>query len=458
MTTGDFDLYYPSSPWANITTNSRVYYEAMLQEQAYLKRAVFGNFVDLHINVGDVNAAQMTLSNLIEPHGNNDSIANTALWMTSSRLDSMSRTVGFNHYGGKLALHKYNDLVTYWKGNNDAGLKRIMETALGKMQSDVLEKLARNAFMAHARKFIGDGSLTGFDQVGSSTVLSSSTIRAIHLGMAERDVAYANNPMGQESAIFCVTTPGVIDGIMNSASTGDWLDVQRYNNPAAIVNNEQGTWKGVRFIKSNNACLYNCGTVSRETTITAAITAGDGADDATTGGYLGVYNVGQPSTGVTKYVTVAANTGFAVGDLVTIHKTRTSANGVTNGVDYTEGSAETRIIRKISSTHISFDKPIMETFSTDLGGGVYAYMTKGRHIHSATFIGGPGGVALAVGIPPELHVPGTGEGQLPIIDDVAGMHRFSWDGYFAYAPYTPEVFECWIGAGANRIDFGAMGI
>lgn len=97
MATGDFDLYYPSSPWANITTNSRVYYEAMLQEQAYLKRAVFGNFVDLQFNLGDKNAKTMQLTNLIEPHSNNDSIGNTALWMTSSRLDSMSRQVTFNH-------------------------------------------------------------------------------------------------------------------------------------------------------------------------------------------------------------------------------------------------------------------------------------------------------------------------------------------------------------------------
>jgi len=453
MTTGDFDTYYSSSPWGNVTTNKRTYYEAMLQAQYYLKHYVYGRFVSTQFNLAEENTDTMVLNNLIEPHANNDAISAHSLWLTSSRLDSMSRTITLADYGGKLALHKRDALVTYWKQNPDAGLERIVQTALGGMETKVLERLARNAFMGHARKFIGDGSLSGFDQVRSSTVLTTATIRAIHLGMAERDVAYANNPDGQQSAIFCITTPGVIDGIKAASSAGEWLDVMRYANPMEIVNNEQGTWKGVRFVLSNDACLYNCGTIVAQTTITAAATQGDGADDSTTGGYLGVYNVGQPSGsgGVTKYITVAANTGFVVGQRVTIHKTRTSGNGVTNGVDYTEGSAEVRIIRKISSTHISFDKPLMEDFTTDLGGGVYGYMTVARNIHTAAFIGGPGGVALGVGIPPELHTP-------PVVDDREAMHRFSWDATLKYAPYTPEVFEVWVGAGANRVDFGAMTI
>lgn len=450
MATGDFDTYYSSSPWGNVTTNKRTYYEAMLQANYYLQHYVYGRFVGTQFNLGDENTDTMVLTELIEPHANNDAIAATSLWLTSSRLDSRSRTITLADYGGKLALHKRNALVTYWKQNPDAGLERIVQRALGNMQTQVLEKLARNAFLAHKRKFIGDGTLSGFDQVTSSNVLTTATIRAVHLGMAERDVAYANNPMGQQNAIFCITTPGVIDGIKAASAAGEWLDVMRYANPMAIVNNEQGTWRGVRFIQTNAACLYNCGTIEAQTEIKAAVTQGDGADDTDTDGYLGVYTTGQQS-GVTKYITVASNSGFAVGDEVTIHKTRTSANGVTNGVDYTEGAAEKRIIRKISSTHISFDKPIMEDFITDLGGTVYGYMTLARHIHTATFIGGPNGVALGVGIAPELHTPA-------VVDDREAMHRFSWDATLKYAPYTPEVFEVWVGAGANRTDFGPMAI
>lgn len=451
MATGDFDANYSASPWGNVTTNQTTYYEAVLQAQYYMEHFVYGRFVGTQFNLGARNTASMVLTNLIEPHANNDAIAATSIWLPSSRLDSESRTITFADYGGKLSLHKHDALVTYWKENPSAGLERIVQRALGRMQTRVLEKLARNAFLAHSRKFIGDGSLTGFNQVDSTKVMTTNTIRAIHLGMAERDVAYANSPDGQSSAIFCVTTPGVIDGIRNSAS-GDWVATMRYANPMAIVNNEQGTWNGVRFVLSNEACLYNCGTVVAQTEIKAAITAGDGADnEGAAATHLGVYVTGQQS-GVTKYVTVASTSGFAVGQKVTIHKTRTSANGVTNGVDYTEGSAEERIItRVVSGTRLAFDKPIMESFATDLGGTVYGFVTAARHIHTATFIGGPNGVALGVGIAPELHTP-------PVIDDREAMHRFSWDATLKYAPFTPEVYEVWVGAGANRIDFGAMTI
>jgi len=456
MATGDFDSFYSSSPWGNISTNSKVYYEAMLQALYYQQHYIYGRFVDTQFNLGDVTSPTMQLNQLIEPHANFDAIGNTQLWMASSRLDSSSRQITFNRYAGKLALHEFNKLVTYWKGDNDAGLERIVQTALGGMQTKVLEKLARNAYLAHARKFIGDGSLSGFNQIDATKVMTTTTIEDVHQGMAERDVPYAIAPDGQTRSIFCVTTPGVIRGIKSGAGDGEWLDVMRYASPMAIVNNEQGSWKGVRFVQTNDACLYNVGAISAQTSAAAAITQGDGADDED-GAYLGVYSQGQ-SSNVTKYITVASASDFAVGDLVTIHTDRTSANGVTNGVDYTDGTAETRIIRKISGTHISFDRPIMEDFKTDLGSGVYAWMTKARHVHTATFMGGPGGVALGVGRAPRLHTPGSGDGQLPTVDDFAGMYRFSWDAYLAYQVYTPEVFEVWCGAGKNRIDFGATTI
>src|SRR5258708_1476667 len=118
MATGDFDLYYSSSPWGNVTTNKRTYYEAVLQAQYYLRRYVYGRFVSTQFNLAEVNTDTMVLNNLIEPHPNNDSIGATSLWMTSSRLDSMSRTITLADYGGKLALHKRHELVTYWKDNN----------------------------------------------------------------------------------------------------------------------------------------------------------------------------------------------------------------------------------------------------------------------------------------------------------------------------------------------------
>lgn len=454
MALGDFDANYPSSPWGNITTNQRKYYEAKLQRDYWATHSIFGKFVETQFNLGAVDAKTMSLTNIIQPQANFNAIGNSTLWGPSSRIDSASRDVTFNHYFGKLAFGKFDRMVTYWKNDNDQGLAAIVREALGEMQTTQLEYLARNAFLSHARKLIGDGSLSGFNQVISSTLLSSAIIEDVHLGMAERNIPYAIAPDGQANAIFCLTTPGVIRGIRESATAGDWLDVMKYNSTMKIANREIGTWKGVRFVQSNLACLYNTGPVTTQTSVSAAITQGDGAQEASFGGLVnGVWTVGQQS-GVTRYITVTSAAGFAVGDFVTIHTNRTSTNGVTNGVDFLDGTQELREIRKISSNQISFDKPIMETFSTDLGGGIYAWMTKGRHIHTATFIGGPGGVALGVSQKPEIYTPD----ELGIIDDVRGMYRFTWDAFLGYAPFTPEVYECWIGAAKNRETFGASHI
>ena len=383
----------------------------------------------------------MVLTKTIMPHVNVDPLGLTQKWMPSSRIDSKSQTITFNHYGDKLAFEEYDDLVTYWQQDGNAGLRRIVQSALGGMMMGKLERLARNGYLSHTHKYIGDGSLSSIGQVGASHDIDEGIIENIHLRMAEREVPYAIAPDGQANAIFCITTPGVISTIRSGATAGTWLDVQKYSNPVAVSRNEVGTWKGVRFLQTNLACLYNTGAITAQTTVTAAITQGDGADADSVDG---TYDVGQQS-GVTNYITVASASGFAVGDRVSIHVDRTSANGVTNGHDYTDGKSELRLITKISGQQISFSEPIMEDFATDLGGGVYAYMTLGRHIHTATFIGASGGVALGVGRKPRVNDPE----RLGIIDDTHSMYRFSWDAFLKYQLFTPEVFQVWYGAAPN---------
>jgi hypothetical protein len=130
---------------------------------------------------------------------------------------------------------------------------------------------------------------------------------------------------------------------------------------------------------------------------------------------------------------------------VTIHATRTAAYGVTNGVDYAEGTAQTRRIVAKTTTpdRYVFDKPIMTDFTVS-DGGTYAYMTKARNIHASIFVGGNEGIVSGVAMPPRLHSPAP-------VDDFDMVQRFSWDGYFGYQVYAPEVFEVVFSAGTTRI-------
>jgi hypothetical protein len=131
---------------------------------------------------------------------------------------------------------------------------------------------------------------------------------------------------------------------------------------------------------------------------------------------------------------------------VTFHKTVTSAYGVADGVDFNEGTAITRrvVAVDIPNRRLVLDLPIMIDFITDLGGGVYGYVTKARHIHSSIFIGGPQGIVAGSALAPRFHTPRP-------IDDFESIYRFSWDAYLGYQTYAPEVFEVVFSAGSYRV-------
>ena len=86
----------------------------------------------------------------------------------------------------------------------------------------------------------------------------------------------------------------------------------------------------------------------------------------------------------------------------------------------------------------------MVDMDTDLGGGVYAYVTKAQNVHASIFVGGPNGIVSGVARPPRFHAP-------PPVDDFEMVQRFSWDGYFGHQPYAPEVFEVVLSAGTTRV-------
>ena len=86
----------------------------------------------------------------------------------------------------------------------------------------------------------------------------------------------------------------------------------------------------------------------------------------------------------------------------------------------------------------------MVDMDTDLGAGVYGYVTKGRHIHTSSYIGGPDAVIGGVGRPPVVKAP-------PPVDDFEQIQRFSWNAYEGYNNYRPEVAEIVFSAGSIRV-------
>ena len=331
---------------------------------------------------------------------------------------------------------------------------------------DSLDLIARNAYLSGALTsgFANyAGGKSDFATLTSTDTFDINSVLDIWLGMVYRGVADAVGASGVNSpgSIFCITSPGVIYDIQKSILTGstadEWVAVQNYANPDMILNRyEVGQYKGVRFIQDPDATLWNCGTIIFQADVTAPLNAGDGAPDPSTTKVDGAYNVGQG--GATHYVQLSATptagvlgTNLVAGDIITLHVTKTNAYGVTGGVDFKDSRNHVRRVISVDTVNnrITLDKPVMLDFNTDLGGGVYAYVTKGRHIHASLFIGAPDGVVGAVAQPPKVHTP-------PPVDDFESMYRFSWDAYLGLNLYNPEAFEVMFSSGTVRVKGAAV--
>jgi hypothetical protein len=200
-------------------------------------------------------------------------------------------------------------------------------------------------------------------------------------------------------------------------------------------------YKGLRYVQHPINVLWNCGTIKAQATVSEAISAGDGSPDPASTKVLGAYKVGQTS-GPTRYIQLGtwlegANTDIDVGDVISIHVERsdgaTAPYTVINAPLPTDGTKIDRRVISVdtSNNRITVDRPIQQDFSTDLGSTVYAYVTKGLHIHAAVVIAAPGAVVGGFAQPPKLMFP-------PTIDDRSAMYRVSWDSVHNYGLFRPE--------------------
>lgn len=444
--------YYADNPVEVLDKNQRVWYDPNIMN-LFNQRAVFANITSYARNLGDVRATSMVVNQLLEPHANYNALATRQLWLPAMHIDSRQIEITFAHHGGKVALHEYDELVTYWKSDGRAGLRVILDRVLGQNIVDVHDYLARNALLYGALAQTGyvyyAGDATDFNDMDATDVMTPDISAEIQLAMKYREVAGALNPDGTAGAVVCYTTPGVIFDLQKDP---DWVEVAKYAAPGMLFRYEVGTYKNVRYIESNRLVLWNCGALEFQETISAAATAGDGAPPPATTKVDGTYMVGQTSAGITNYIqlsgtpvtgTLAAN--VQVNDIITIHISRTDAFGVTNGVNPFDGTVHNRRVVDIDTGNdrIVLDKPIMLDFATDLGAGVYGYVTKGFNVHSSIFVGAPQGIVAGLAAPIRLHTP-------PPIDDLMSIYRYSWNDRMGYQPFAPEVFEVVFSAGSVR--------
>jgi hypothetical protein len=338
--------------------------------------------------------------------------------MRGSHLDTRSITIGLEIHGDSLKYSDYASALNYLKNGDLRGLVR---EKIGQNQKEMIDILARNAFLTHPHKIFGGGARANRAAILATDLFDPdlAELARTHLEEAEVPGVQATTDADIQT-IACLTTPRVIHDIRTAAGS-NWLDINQYQNGAKKFSGEVGTWNGIRFVRTNRLVLRNHGAVVQQTTLNGATVAGQGA--AATVDV--VYAPGQASS--TRYVTVTDETGFVVGNFVTIHSSLVGGAGL--APLESDGTQETRRIVAIDAgnNRLSFDRPLMKPHASG------DYVTKGVNIHSSIFMGGPA-VVYAVGERPTPTFP-------PKIDDLQMVNRIGWRGFFKFQMFRPEYIE-----------------
>jgi len=447
---------YGDEPWSAWDINQRDWYVPLLQ-RAYRQRSNFGQMVTVKVDFTAQRTGTIIWTGIFDLEAAIDSIGTRDIWLQSNYTDGWQMRITMSHYGDKIALHKYDPLVTFFtaSGRGASGLAGLCRELMGNAIVDTMEMQIRNAFLGAPVRYIAGGG-SGFDGISSSDLFDVDQLMDVQLNFAYHEVIDPNQPGGLSAVAY--SSPGVIHSVQNEST---WTDLRKYTSEGfqQLMRYEVGNYKGVRFLNHPLNTLYNAGTVTAQAPVSAAITPGDGAPDPGSDGsgtkVMGTYEMGQKAGSQTHYIQLGsfatgAITDLAVGDVITIH-TRKSAGTtapytVAGAPLPTDGTACHRVIQSIDSgnARITVDKPILKDYTTeaanDCGAGEYAFVTKGQHIHATIISSAPGGVVGGFAQPPMLHVP-------PTIDDVEAMFRLSWDGYYDYSLFRTDTIAVIFSAG-----------
>ncbi len=462
---------YSDNMWHQLESLHDVAVQTALLEKfrtASVYSALVPTQVALRTNTGAI-AESMTVKGIYAMEPNYGEVGRRQIWFNSNYTDTFQKSIVFRDYADKVALHEYDEQVQSYLFRGQIGLVNIARGLLGESVTIALDLLARNAFLDSAFWYVKHGAtltagradptsglpnFSGILSQGSGTpdLFDPNFSRQVWRQMTYHDIPMAADPtmpMGNQGTLLCVTTPDSVSALKASAPAGEWYDVNKYARPEMLLNYEVGNWDNTRFMQTRRNVLWNCGDINTQTTI---------AEVGGAGGFYGpgegasallvdkVYKIGQDATatGVRNWVGVATTLGFAVGDIVTIHRTQTDDFGVTGGVDYREADARVRRIVEIGTegptgASLSFDKPLFREFYHG------DFITKAEHIHASVYVGGPA-VVNGVGDPIMMYPKEP-------IDDANAIWRFIWRGRFHYQLFNPE-FSYVVFHGGYPLDFG----
>lgn len=410
---------------ASLPAWQRTYFEGVLLETLRTK-SIMVPFTVMKEDFTGRQTGRITYTEVFDTAPNWNALAETDIWLTGAHLDSRTVTLDLEIHGDTLKFSDYSEIVQYINSGN---LKGLVQNKIGQNQNEMLDILARNAFLSHPYPVYAGGSKTSRALIAATDLFDPdfAELARTHLEEAEIPGVVATEDSDVQT-IVCVTTPRVIHDIRVAAGS-NWLEVNQYAGGQRKFSGEAGTWGGVRFVRTNRLVLPNHGAVTVQTTLAAPTVPGQGSAATVDS----VYSPGQPTS--VRFVPVVSVAGLAVGMKVTIHSAAVGNPG--DAPVESDGTQETRRIVSIDApqNRIAFDRPLLKAHAPG------DFLTKGIDLHTSIFMGGPA-VVYGVGERPTPVVP-------PKHDDMMMINRYGWRGFLKFQMFRPEFVEVHYTAGSE---------
>ena len=449
------------TPWPDLSSRNRAWYDPYMMA-AYVKNSMWYNIVKYVVDMLNTHSRVINITRALSPMPDIQEQEARGITLPRIYYDSMSQQITVTNYGAMIQAHKWDAMIYQWAEKAESNMFQyanvgipqtdlfgFIQNRLGPQMVETLDILARNAFLTNSkyRSFASDA--TGFHDLASGDTFDPEIARAVHLG--------ADYTEGTNERFPAVVSPSATYAAKNLTKTNDYnYWNQAIQNPQ-MLNYVVAEFENVSWMNNWRMVLWNCGTVLAQASITAVVNVGDGAPDPDTTRVDDTFAVGSPDA--THYIQLSsitdpstAETGFKAGDIVTLHRTRPSANAAMatqNGVVWNDHANIDVEIYSVDydNNRISLKMPILnEKYTTALSAGMYGWVTKARDVHACIFfkkgLSSPGVVA-GVMQPPQFHI-------LQPQDVRQAVWSFSWDAYLKYQMVDPDAYEVHFHTGAVR--------
>lgn len=456
------------TPWPHEKARNRDWYEPFMMAP-YVRDTMWYNMIRYWINMKPVHAENAVFTQRILPEPDPTELELRGITAPRQYFDSKNMTVSYKSYGGSVMLHKYDQMIYQWARTNEHNpqirntgipqpdLLPLIQGDLSLSLTQTLDLVARNAFLANSKNYSFASDATGFHDLASTDRFDPEVARLMKYN--------AEMLGGNPDMVFpCITSPAVTDRLSGLEATTRYIEMRKAVQDKRLLNYYSAEYMDVTFLTNRRMILYNTGEVLASASITQAIEPGDGAPDPettkvdnhwATGAadathYIQLSSITDPST---------AETGFKVGDIVTLCREKAAANGTMA----TSGAAKWNGAKNINARVVSVDydnnricleNPVLnENYFSAISTGLYGYVVKARPVHVGVFLYGglrDPGVAGVVMEPPRFYIN-------PPIDTRQARWEFAWDAYMDYAIVNPDAFGLYFFAG-DIIRHGSSGI